>query len=101
VKVASVIVALAGVALAPAVGCMSTRDGEVASPVVTVAPDEFVLRDVRKDAARHLGCQVPMVSVRMGPWAGSEGNVIAFGCGYEITYYLRCLTNHQCSFTMN
>jgi len=33
----------------------------------------------------------------MGPWAGSEGNVTAYGCGYQVNYYLRCITNHQCS----
>lgn len=69
------------------------------SSTVTVAPGEDVLRDVRKDAARQLGCQAPGVSAELGPWAGAQGNVIAFGCGYEITYYVRCLTNHQCSFS--
>lgn len=66
-------------------------------PVVTAVPDDFVLRDVRKDAARYLACQVPDVGVAVGPWAGSEGNVTAYGCGYQINYYLRCITNHQCS----
>lgn len=66
-------------------------------PVVTAAPDEFVLRDVRKDAARYLNCQVPNINATVGPWAGSEGNVTAYGCGYQVTYYLRCITNHQCS----
>lgn len=70
------------------------------APVVTVAPDDFVLRDVRKDAARYLACQVPNVRVAMGPWAGSEGNVTAYGCGYQVHYYLRCMTNHQCSLSL-
>jgi len=44
-----------------------------------------------------MGCQAPMVLVRRTTWAGSEGNVVAMGCGREINYYLRCLTNHQCT----
>lgn len=67
------------------------------APVITVAPDDFVLRDVRKDAARYLNCQVPDIRVAMGPWAGSEGTVTAYGCGFQVNYYLRCMTNHQCS----
>ena len=66
-------------------------------PVIFAAPDDFVLRDVRKDAARYLRCQVPSILVVIGPWAGSEGNATAYGCGSEIHYYLRCITNHQCS----
>ncbi|HEU4730823.1 MAG TPA: hypothetical protein VFT22_23170 [Kofleriaceae bacterium] len=69
--------------------------------MIVVAPDDFVLRDVRKDAARYLACQVPDVQATLGPWAGSEGNVIAFGCGHQITYYLRCITSHQCSKTVS
>lgn len=67
------------------------------SPVVTIAPDDFVLRDVRKDAAQYLNCQVPNIRVAMGPWAGSEGTVTAYGCGLQVNYYLRCIANHQCS----
>jgi hypothetical protein len=70
------------------------------APVVTVAPDDFVLRDVRKDAAGYLSCQVPNIHVAMGPWAGSEGNVTAYGCGYRVNYYLSCITNHQCSLSV-
>lgn len=70
---------------------------ELMAPVGTFALDSFVSRDVRKDAARNLSCQVPNVRITMGPWAGSAGNVIAYGCGYQINYYLRCITNHQCS----
>lgn len=81
-------------------GCMGTQTSETARPPITNAPDEFVMRDVRKDAAARMGCQAPMVDVRLGEWAGSEGNVVAFGCGYRIRYYLRCLTNHQCSMTI-
>jgi hypothetical protein len=69
-------------------------------PVVSVAPDDFVLRDVRKDAARYLNCQVPDVRVVVGPWVNSEGNVTAYGCGYQVSYYLRCSTNHQCSLSV-
>ena len=69
-------------------------------PVVSVVPDDFVLRDVRKDAAQYLNCQVPDVQVTIGPWAGSSGNVTAYGCGYQISYYLRCIANHQCSITV-
>jgi hypothetical protein len=95
VQVASVVVTWLGIALAA--GCGGAPGGEAVEPVVTVAPDEFVLREVRRAAAQRLGCQVPNIGVAMGPWAGSEGNVIAAGCGYEVTFYLRCLTNHQCS----
>lgn len=65
-----------------------------------MSPDDFVLRDVRKSAAPHLGCQVPEVTAYIGPWAGSEGNVTAFCRGVEIHYYLRCITNHQCKATI-
>lgn len=79
-------------------GCMATpAGGMAAAPVVTAEPDEFFLREVRTDAAHLLRCQAPMVLVRKTTWAGSEGNVVAMGCGYEIHYYIRCLTNHQCS----
>jgi hypothetical protein len=64
-----------------------------------VVPDEFVLRDVRKDAARRLRCQVPRVQARLSGWTGAQGNVIASGCGFRITYYMSCLADHQCSFT--
>ncbi len=89
------------VGVVSAVGCTTTRGGQTAGPVVSVTPDDFVMRDVRKDAARHLRCQVPMVRARIGSWAGSEGNVVAFGCGFQLNYYLRCRTNHMCSFTIN
>ena len=69
-------------------------------PTATVVPDEFGLRDLRKDAARHLRCQVPSVQARLSGWTGSQGNVIAFGCGYQVTYYVTCIANHQCSFTL-
>lgn len=96
-KIALVIATSIGFGSACVGGCAGTQTGEPMGPVVTVVPDEFALRDVRKDAARQLGCQVPNVSVSMGAWAGSEGNVIAFGCGYQVTYYVRCITNHQCT----
>lgn len=69
------------------------------SSLATVVPDDFVLRDLRKDAARHLRCQVPRVQTHLSGWVGSQGNVIAFGCGYQVTYWVTCLANHQCSFT--
>jgi hypothetical protein len=100
VKSASLVTGLCGIALAT-VGCVGARDTEVAGPMVTVGPDDFVLRDVRKDAARRLRCQAPMVDIQMGPWAGSEGNVTAVGCGYHLTYYLRCQTSHQCSISVS
>jgi len=68
---------------------------------VTVGPDEFVLRDVRRDAAQRLGCQAPTIGLELGPWSGSEGNVFAIGCGYQLTYYLRCVTNHSCSVSLS
>ena len=101
-KVAPVIWVLVGAVVLSAV-CLSggTTSGEVGPPIITVAPDDFVLRDVRKNAAHRLGCQVPDVGVAMGPWAGSEGNIVAYGCGFQVTYYLRCMTNHQCSMTLS
>jgi hypothetical protein len=84
------------IALALIGGCATTRAVEATDPTVAATPDEFVLRDVRRDAAHRLGCQAPAVQLELGPWSGSEGNVIAYGCGYQVTYYLRCQTNHQC-----
>ena len=98
-RVALEIAAVAGVVTA--VGCTSSGAGRPSGPVVTILPNDWVMRDVRKDAARHMRCQVPMVRARIGPWAGSEGNVIAFGCGYRINYFLRCATNNMCTFTIN
>lgn len=100
VKPASLVIALCG-ALAPIAGCATTREVEATEPTASVAPDEFVLRDVRRDAAQRLGCQAPAVELEMGPWSGSEGNVTAYGCGYRLTYYLRCQTNHQCSVSIS
>jgi hypothetical protein len=64
-----------------------------------VVPDEFVLRDLRKDAALRLRCQVPRVRAHLSHWVDSQGNVIASGCGYQLTYYVVCLADHHCSFT--
>lgn len=69
------------------------------SSLATVVPDEFVLRDLRKSAAQRLNCQVPRVQARLSGWVGSQGNVIVYGCGYQMTYYVTCLASHQCSFT--
>jgi len=92
---------LAGVSGALAAGCggggASVRESD---PVVAVAPSEIVLRDVRKDAARNLGCQTPNVGVRVESWAGSQGTVIAFGCGFRITYSMRCASSAFCRFTI-
>jgi hypothetical protein len=79
----------------------SPAEPEGERPLVTVAPSEFVLRDLRKDAAIHLHCQVPNVQVRMGPWAGAAGNVIAYGCGYQVQYYMNCQSSQFCSRTLN
>jgi hypothetical protein len=95
-EAALVLVSLLG-AIAGGVGCATTQSQEIAAPVVTAAPDEFVLRNIRTEAAPHLRCQAPLIDVHISSWSGSEGNVVAAGCGYRITYYLRCLTNHQCS----
>jgi hypothetical protein len=101
VKAAARIVVLAGVSGALAAGCggagASVRESD---PVVAVAPSEIALRDLRKDAARHLGCQTPDVGVQVESWAGSQGNVIAFGCGYQITYYVTCASSAFCKFTI-
>jgi len=94
------VIALCGVVTAGA-GCATSHAVEASEPTVSVAPDEFVLRDLRRDAARRLGCQAPSVGLEMGPWSESEGNVTAFGCGYQVTYYLRCQTRHQCSTSLS
>ena len=103
-KLAPAVLTWLGITAATAIGgaaCGAGSSGrELTEPVVTVVPDEFVIRDVRKDAARQLACQVPAVSAEIDSWAGSEGNVIAFGCGYRVTYYLRCMTNHQCTIKL-
>jgi len=91
-KVAPLVVALIA-------GCATTHAVEETGPTVSIAPDEFVLRDVRRDAAQRTGCQAPAVELEWGPWSGSEGNVMAYSCGYLLTYYLRCQTNHQCSMS--
>jgi hypothetical protein len=97
VKVEQVVVVVAVLASA----CASSQSGEIMKPNIDNAPDSFVLRDVRKDAAHHLGgCRVPSISALVGPWSGSEGNVTAYGCGFRITYYLRCITRHQCKMTI-
>lgn len=100
-KAAARIVVLAGVSGALAAGCggagASVRESD---PVVAVAPSELVLRDVRKDAARHLRCQTPDVGVQVESWAGSQGTVIAFGCGFQIAYYMRCDSSAFCRFTI-
>jgi hypothetical protein len=96
VKLASLVAGWLGAVAAA--GCGGAPAGTPMDPMITTAPDDFVLRDVRKDAARYLSCQALNIRLEMGPWAGSEGNVTALGCGFQVNYYLRCLTNHQCSF---
>ena len=93
-------VALAMLSLAVMVGCGGSLGATESPPVITVFPDYFVLRDVRKDASSHLRCQVGMIDVARGPWAGSSGNIVAYGCGYQITYYMACKTNHMCDFSV-
>ena len=88
------------VAAAAAAGCGGSLNATETEPVVTMFPDEFVLRDVRKDASHYLNCQVPMIAVQAGPWAGSQGNLTAYGCGFRITYYMACQTNHLCQFSV-
>jgi len=101
-KLAPIIMSLVGaMAVSGAVtGCGGAVSARETAPVVTSYPDDFVLRDVRKDAAHHLRCQVPMIDVSAGPWAGSSGNIVAFGCGFQITYYVACKTNHLCDFSV-
>jgi hypothetical protein len=80
--------------------CGASSKVEETGPTASVAPDEFMLRDLRRDAGRRLNCQSPSVELEMGPWSGSEGNVTAYACGLRINYYLRCQTAHQCSMTV-
>lgn len=68
--------------------------------MVAVLPSETVLRDMRKDAAHNLGCQTPNVGVEVEAWEGSQGSVIAYGCGYRLTYYVACQTNLFCKFSI-
>ncbi|MBC8071550.1 MAG: hypothetical protein IAG13_24705 [Deltaproteobacteria bacterium] len=99
-KGSSSIVVWLGVALVAAAACGGSQTaGQPAAPVVITGPNDFVMRDVRKDAARRLDCQVPDVGAIVGSWAGAEGNVTAYGCGNEINYYLRCVTSHQCTIS--
>jgi len=99
VKVARVIVASLGLAWTLTAGC-APHTGQKMGPLITMYPDEFVLRDLRRDAAPLLRCQSPNIQVALDAWAGSEGNVVAAGCGYQVNFYLRCITNHQCSKTL-
>ena len=100
-KAAARIGVLAGVGGALAAGCGASMGSSTQSaPVVAVAPSEMVLRDIRKDAARNLGCQTPNVGVEVESWAGSAGNVIAVGCGFRITYYVACESSAFCKFTI-
>lgn len=101
-KAAARIVVLVGVSGTLAGGCGGSMgaSGRESAPVVAVAPSEIVLRDVRKDAARNLGCQTPNVGVEVESWAGSQGNVVATGCGFRITYYVACETSAFCKFTI-
>ena len=95
---------LAGVSGALAASCggtgagASVREGD---PVVSVAPSEISLREMRKDAAQKLGCQTPNVGVQVESWAGSQGTVIAYGCGFQITYNVRCASSAFCKFFPN
>lgn len=83
-----------------AIACGGSLHATESEPVVTVFPDDFVLRDIRKAAAPRLNCQVGMIDVAMGPWAGSSGDIIARGCGYQITYYVACRTSHMCDLSV-
>lgn len=66
----------------------------------TVEPSFQVLRDIRKDAAFYLHCQTPAVDVEVATWQGSQGNIVAFGCGFQITYYVVCQASNQCGFVV-
>jgi len=68
---------------------------------VTAGPDEMTLRHIRRDAAAYLNCQVPAITVEMDQWAGSQGNVIAHGCGFLIHYYVVCQSHGQCGYTVS
>lgn len=83
-----------------AAGCGGAHTGEAMPPMVTTAPDEFVLRDIRRDAGLRMGCQPLQVITAVGPWSGGEGTVTAYGCGYRLSYYLRCVTNHTCTHSV-
>jgi hypothetical protein len=105
-KLVSALAASLALGSAVVAGCAGGRAGahgeqpEVLATVVTVVPGEMVLRDVRKDAARYLTCQVPDISVAFERWAGSSGDVIVYGCGQAITYYMRCFASHHCQSTI-
>jgi hypothetical protein len=93
---AALLAGAAGVVVA--CGGAATHEAE---PMATLVPDNFVQRDIRRDASPFLRCQVPMIRVELGPWAGSEGNIIAIGCARQLTYYVRCRTSHLCTFTVS
>jgi len=67
---------------------------------VTAGPDEQTIRQIRRDAARYLDCQAPAIDVQLGEWSGSQGNVVASGCGFLIHYYVVCQVHGQCGFTV-
>jgi hypothetical protein len=99
VKAITSIVVLIGV-VGTLAGCGGTMSARESPPVVAVAPSEIVLRDVRKDAAHNLGCQTPNVGLEVESWAGSQGTVIAAGCGYQLTYYVACESSAFCKFSV-
>ena len=85
----------------PVAGCGGTSSSVRESPsVVAVTPGEIVLREMRVDAAHNLGCQTPDVGMQVESWAGSQGNVVAVGCGYRITYYVACETSAFCKYSV-
>jgi hypothetical protein len=92
VKVALGIAVVLAACGAPA---RSAEPGEI-----TAGPDEMTLRHIRRDAATYLSCQVPAIRVELGQWSGSQGNVIAAGCGFYIHYYVVCQTHGQCGYTV-
>lgn len=96
-KIVTGTVALTGIAGVLASSCGGPM--REPAPAVAVAPSENVLRDVRKDAARKLGCQAPNVSIVVESWEGSHGTVIAAGCGFQIVYYVACQTSAFCKFS--
>ncbi|HEX7837331.1 MAG TPA: hypothetical protein VF469_07710 [Kofleriaceae bacterium] len=101
-KAAVRIMVLAGVSGALTAGCGGTgAPVRESDPAVAIAPSEITLREMRKDAAQKLGCQTPNVGVQVESWAGSQGTVIAVGCGFQITYNVRCATSAFCKFFPN
>lgn len=61
-------------------------------------PDAAVLRRIRFDAARALGCSA--AAVRVAPVAGAPSRYEARGCGWRAVYVVACDAPDVCEFVI-